>query len=104
MKKPKQKHNPYTSLIYQIEVIRHRTRKALVEEYMIFLINLYGHKFQDGEKTIKDYNHLTMMDIRNELLLRTRMMKGDTDAKIKKYKEDEQRKQDEYLRKLALLT
>ncbi len=105
MTKPKikQLYNPYTPVIYQIEKVRNRTRKALVEEYMIFLINLYGHLIEDGSKRITDYDTMTMLDIRAEVQLRTRAMRGSTNAKIRSQREKEQKKQDELLAKLARL-
>lgn len=100
-KKPKQVYNPYESLIFQIESVKNRTRKALMNEYMIFLINLYGHLIQDGTKNIRDYKDLTMMDIRNEVIIRIKAMRGESNAKIRAHKEKEQKKQDELLRKLS---
>lgn len=104
-KKPKvkQKYNPYISLVYQIEVIRNHTRKMFLEEYMVFLINLYGHLIQDGTKNIRDYAGMTMQDVRTELTLRTKAMRGESNAKIRAHKEKEAKKQEELLRKLAQL-
>lgn len=103
--KPKTKklYNPYQSIVYQIEVVRNKTRRALLHEYMIFLINLYGSSFDDGRVRIKNYADMTMLDMRNEILLRIKMLHGESNAKIKKHKEEQQRKQDELLRRLSQL-
>lgn len=101
--KQNKKYNPRQSITFQIEDVRNKTRAVLSEEYMIFLINLYGHLIQDGTKTIKDFKKMTMLDVRSELVLRTKAMRGDTNAKIRAYKEKEQKKQDELLRKLSRL-
>lgn len=102
-KKPKIKRlfNPYQPTVYQIEFVRNKTRKALLEEYIIFLINLYGHLIQDGTKRITDFNNLTMLDIRTEVTLRTKAMRGESNAKIRAHQEKEQKKQDELLARLA---
>lgn len=102
-KKPKAQYNPHIPLIYQIEKVRNRTRKALLEEYMIFLINLYGHLIEDGTKRITDYANMSMLDIRTEVQLRTRSMRQSTNAKIRAYHDKEQKKQDELLKKLSQL-
>lgn len=102
-KKVKQKYNPYIPLVYQIEKIRNRTRKALLEEYTIFLINLYGHLIEDGTKRISDFSNMSMLDVRTEVQLRIRAMRGSTNAKIRAYKEKEKKKQEETLRKLSRL-
>src|SRR5215207_6121303 len=95
------KYNPYQSVIFQIESMKNRARKALLNEYMVFLITLYGHQINDGTKAIKDYNYLTMPEVRLELELRIKMMRSATDNKIRKHMEKEKRKQDELLRRLA---
>ncbi len=101
--KTKVKYNPNIPLVYQIEKIRNRTRKALLEEYTIFLINLYGHLIEDGTKRVADFATMSMLDIRVEVQLRTRSMRQSTNAKIRAHRDKEQKKQDELLRKLAQL-
>lgn len=100
-KKAKRLFNPYVPTVYQIELLRNRTRKALLEEYIVFLINLYGHLIQDGAKRISDFDKLTMLDIRTEVTLRTKAMRGDSNAKIRAHKEKEQKKQDDLLKRLS---
>jgi len=100
--KPKQHYNPYIPIVYQIERVRDKTRKALLEEYQIFLINLYGHLIEDGTKRISDFSNMTMLDIRTEVQLRTRAMRSLTNIKIKAHQEKEQKKQIELLRRLSL--
>lgn len=103
MKKPKVKYNPHIPLVYQIEKVRNKTRKALLEEYQIFLINLYGHLIEDGTKRISDFSSMSMLDVRTEVQLRTRAMRTSTNQKIKAHKEKEAKKQEELLRKLSQL-
>jgi hypothetical protein len=101
--KPKRTYNPYIPLVYQVELIRNKTRKALLEEYMIFLINLYGHLIQDGTKRISDFENMTMLDIRTEVTLRTRAMRGENNSKIRAYQEKEQKKIDKLMKDLSQL-
>lgn len=100
-KKAKKLYNPHQSVIYQIEEVRNKSRRAITHEYLIFLINLYGNHIETGDKRIKDYYDMTMLDVRNELLLRIKMMRGETNSRIRKHKEEQQRKQDELLRRLS---
>ncbi len=99
--KKKNSYNPYQSVTYQIESMKNRSRKALLQEYLIFLATLYGGSIQDGTKSIQDYKHLTMQEVRIEIQLRTKMLRNSTNAKIRKHVETEKRKQDEILRRLA---
>jgi len=99
----KHRHNNYIPYTYQLELVRNRTREVLMREYMIFVVNLYGHLIQDGTKKIRDYANMSMIDMREELILRTRAMRGSNNRKIKEYKEKEQKRQDELLRKLSQL-
>jgi len=99
----KQKYNDYVSYTYQLELVRNRTRAVLSREYMVFVVNLYGHLIQDGTKKIRDYAAMSMVDMREELILRTRAMRGSNNRKIKEYKVKEQKRQDELLRKLSQL-
>jgi hypothetical protein len=102
MKKQKAtKYNPYVSDIFQIEDMRNKARVALLNEYMVFLGTLYGAQINEGSKAIKDYNYLTMPEVRLELELRIKMMRTNTNNKIRKHVETEKRKQDELLRRFA---
>jgi hypothetical protein len=101
MKQAATKYNPYVSVIFQIEDMKNKSRRALLQEYMVFLITLYGHQINDGVKTIRDYNYLTMPEVRLELQLRIKMMRSHTNNKIRKHVETEKRKQDELLRRLS---
>lgn len=95
------KYNPYQSLVFQIEDMKNKARKALSNEYMVFITTLYGAQINEGTKALKDYAYLTMPEVRLELQLRTKMMRSHTNNKIRKHIEMEKRKQDELLRRLS---
>lgn len=101
--KVKQLYNPHISLVYQIERVRNKTRKSLLNEYIIFLINLYGHLIEDGTKRIADFSNMTMQDMRVEVQLRTRAMRISSNQKIRAHQDKEAKKQEELLRKLSQL-
>jgi nucleoside-specific outer membrane channel protein Tsx len=99
----KRKWNKHQSDAYQLEQMRRQSIKMLSSEYYIFLAAFYGNKITDGDTSIKDYAHLTYFDISSELKIRIQMLKGYNDARVRKYYEDEEKRQYELLEKLRRL-
>lgn len=61
---------------YQLEVERDKMVESLHVEYLSLLAILYGDQLESGTQLLKDYGHLTMIDIENELQLRTLMYRA----------------------------
>lgn len=99
----KRKWNNHQSDAFQMEQLRKKSLELLSKEYYIFLSTFYGGSILDGDKSIKDYAHLTYYDITSELKIRIQMLKGYNDAKVRKYYEDEDKRQKELLEKLKRL-
>lgn len=96
-------YNPYQSVFFQIERIKSRMPKQLAEEYLVLLTTLYGRRFEEGVVRVKDYHDMTMRDIADEIVLRTKIMRADNTRKIEKQKEKEKKEQEEAIRELILL-
>src|SRR5688572_9310856 len=100
---PAAKHNPYQSILFQQEKIRHRTPKALADEYLILLTTLYGRRFESGEVRLKEYADMTMFDIINEIKLRTKMIRADNQRISQQKEEKERKEQEEAIQELLIL-
>lgn len=93
--------NPAQSIAYQIESMQHRNRIGLAREYELVLMALHGEQLMSGERSIRDYSHMTMRDASIELRMRTRVYRARTNAKIRKYREKNRAKQRAQLEALA---
>lgn len=97
------KHNKHQSIIFQIERIRHRTPKALAEEYFVFLSTLYGRKIESGDVRLRDYGNMTMFDVADEIKIRTKMLHADNMRKIEQHRAKRKKEQDNAIKELIQL-
>lgn len=97
------RYNKHRSVLFQIEAARHRTPKALAEEYLIFLSTLYGRKIETGDVRLRDYGDMTMYDIADEIKIRTKMLHADNMRKIEQHKDKRKKEQDEAIKQLIQL-
>lgn len=63
------------------------------EEYILILSTLFGDQIAQGLKTLKDFDHLNMTDVKRELEFRTRMVAREVNAR--EYQLREQHRKDE---------
>jgi hypothetical protein len=97
------KHNPYQSILFQQERIRHRTPKALADEYLVLLTTLYGRRFESGEVRLKEYIDMTMFDVTAEIKLRTKMIHADNQRATQQRKDKERKEQEEAIQELLMV-
>lgn len=100
---PALKYNPRQSILFQQERIRHRTPKALAEEYLILLTTLYGRRVESGEVRIKDYADMTMFDVVNEIKLRTKMIHAENQRTTQQREDKERKEQDAAIQELLMI-
>lgn len=82
---------------YQIEIARNKNRAIIREEYLTFIHVLYRNQIENGYKRIKDFKDMTMLDIQNEIMLRTRIIAGDNQRELDKQKEAQKRYEQQLL-------
>lgn len=97
------KHNPYESVLFQIEAIRQRTPEILTQEYLVFIASLYGRKIESGDARIKDYADMTVFDVHDEIHLRTTLLHADNQRKLTEYKTKKRKEQDDAIKELLQL-
>lgn len=78
---------------FRLNAARINRIQDISEEYIFMLSALFGDQISQGLKTLKDYDHLTMTDLKRELEFRTRMVARQVSAK--EYQLREQHKRDE---------
>jgi hypothetical protein len=47
--------------------------EAVRQEYLTFLVILYGEQIESGTKSVRDYGKYTMADMQSEIILRQTM-------------------------------
>lgn len=97
-------HNPYQSILFQIEAIRQRTPEILAKEYLVFIASLYGRKIEAGDVRIKDYADMTVFDVQEEIQLRTSLLHADNQRKLTEYKDKKKKEQDAAIQELLQLS
>ena len=96
--------NAIESFSFQRESLQWLNRKALADEYLIFLVTLYGIHLDSGARRIYDFSYMTMPEMRQEIKARVYMIRAENKRKIRAYFEKEAKKQQDMLRKLSQLT
>lgn len=86
---------------YLLEDLRLKSTYILTQEYLIFLGILFGSQIQSGDKQVRDFGHMTMLDVQSELLIRTRMMQARTNGKLRAKKKENEAKQAKLLESLV---
>ncbi len=64
------------ALNFILEESRNDNIEALSQEYLNMIAILYGDKIERGDKAVRDYGKMTMVDIIAELEIRTMMYHG----------------------------
>lgn len=90
----------YENYNFQIEVSRNKMIDALSNEYLQMLSILYGTQIYNGEKRTSDYNDMTMLEVADELRIRTLMMQGDRLRKKRQLQEEHSRNEADLLERL----
>ena|SRR5215216_4999767 len=92
--------NMYESYNFQLEVARNKFIDALASEYLQMLSILYGTQIYSGEKRTSEFNDMTMLEVADELRIRTLMLKGDRLRKKRKLQEEHARNEADLLERL----
>jgi len=90
----------YESYNFQLEVARNKFIDALASEYLQMLSILYGTQIYSGEKRTSEFNDMTMLEVADELRIRTLMLKGDRLRKKRKLQEEHARNEADLLERL----
>lgn len=91
---------PYDSFNYKLEVARNQVTQSLSMEYLQMLAILYGSHIYSGEKRTSDYNNMTMLEVADELRIRTIMMKGERMRKKRQLREEHAANEAELMERL----
>ncbi len=90
----------YDSANFQLEVAHSKFIESLSLEYLQMLSILYGSQIYNGEKRTSDYNNMTMLEVADELRIRTLMMKGDRIRRKKQLREEHAANEAEMMERL----
>lgn len=93
-----------TNKSFQIERIRRLNTRIKATEYLSILSMLYGTKIDSGAVSIQTYKNMTMLDAASEIKVRTMMLRGETNQKLRSIKETDKRKEADLLKRLKELT
>ena len=85
---------------FDLQRSRRKFIEVFNEERFFILSTFYAGLIEEGQRTIQDFEKLTMFGMRNEVRLRTHIMKAQNDRTIKQYKDEQERKERELLEKL----
>lgn len=100
LRKKRNSMRPITTFSYQLEVSRRRNRRIIAEEFLSFIGMLYQDQIESGYKRIKDFKDMTMFDIQHEIILRTDIIARESKRKIRRQKEEQDRKEKQLLEHL----
>ena len=92
--------NLYESYNFKLEVARNKFLDAVATEYLQMLSILYGAHIYSGEKRTSDYSNMTMLEVADELRIRTLMMQGDRLRKKRQMQEEHARNEADLLERL----
>ncbi len=88
---------------YQREQIRNTNRKIISDEFLHILAILYGSRFDEGTMMLSDVSDKTMSTMMVELQLRTALLRGQNNYKVRQEKDKNKQKEIDLLEKLKAL-